>query len=421
MTTLMLRRLAAIGLTTILLALSAANGHSSGNAGPTVDIVATSGYAGHAFVYAQVTDSASSYPAPSGLAHQSPYYANWARQPFGGATCPWIWVVYVFNRSSNQQVNALPASAPQPNFGTSTWFCASPTTTPVEEPPVSEASARLDLDLRVALSPSLPMAGTPALLTARLTSSLTQDLDLYLNMAIEDWSVSSWSADFGDGSTAVRPGSASNALDLRHTYASAGTFDARVVATIVGHAQAARYDRYGNVSIVRQPFTVEIGNDTLATTRARPARTYLPPQVDVGVSPALDALPDRAAVFRHVEVLRGALTTFSLQLLVIREGEIRSGPALLGSGRSRLLRWRYDGPQSEAPAGTGTVPGQVHGFGEPLRLQWDEPDRLSGKQLQDYVIPMTLYVETHFQDGHIAQYVFHSSFLVTVDFTAQSG
>lgn len=421
MTILLLRRLAAIGLTAILLALSAANGHSSGNSGPAVNIIAMPGYAGHAFVYAQVTDSASSFPAPTGLGHQSPYYATWTRQPFGGATCPWIWLVYVFNRATNRQVNPLPASAPQPNFGTSTWFCASPTATPVGEPPVSEASARLDLDLLVALSPTRSTAGTPAHLTARLTSSLSQDLDLYLNMAIEDWSVSSWSVDFGDGSSAVRPGSASDALDLTHTYASAGSFDARVVAAITGHAQAAVYDRYGDVSLLRQPFSVEIGNDAFATASARPARTYLPPQVDIGVSPALDAPPDPAAAFRHVDALRGALTTFSLQLLVIREGQIRSGSAVLGSGRSHLLSWRYDGAVSEAPAGSGTVPGQVHPAGDPLRLQWNEPDRLSGRQAQDYAIPLTLYVETHFQDGHVAQFVFHRSFFVTVDYAAESG
>lgn len=420
MSGLALRRLAAIGLTAILLALSAANGHSSGNAGPAVDIVAAPGYAGHAFVYARVTDSATSYPAPSGLGHQSPYYATWSRESLGGAGCPWIWAVYVFNRASNQQVNALPASAPQPNFGTSTVVCASPTATPVDEPPVSEASARLDLDLEVALSPSRPVAGTPTLLTAQLTSTLTQDLNLYLNMAIEDWSVSSWSVDFGDGSVAVLPGRAFSALDLLHTYASAGSFDARVRATIKGQAQAARYDRYGDVRIMSQPFSVEIGNDALATARARPARTYLPPQVEIGVSPALDTSPNPAAVFRRVDAMRGALIAFSLQLLVIREAQIRSGATVLGGARSHLLGWRYEGPPSEAPA-TATAPGQFHGFGEPLRLQWNEPDRFSGGQAHDYAVPLTLYVETNFQDGHVAHYVFRSSFFVTVDFTAQSG
>jgi len=416
-----LRRFAAVGLTAVLLAVSGANGHSSGNVAPAVTIVATPGYAGHAFVYAQVDDSSSSYPAPSGLGHQSPYYATWTRQPFGASTCPWIWVVYVFNRSTNQQVNALPPSAPQPNFGTTTWFCASPSATPVEEAPVTEASARLDLDLRVALSPSRPIAGTAALLSARLTASLTQDLNLYLNMAILDWSVSSWSVDFGDGSSAALPGRGSITLDLPHTYSSAGNFDARVVASITGHAQAARYDRYGDVSLIRQPFSVEIGNDTLATTSARPARTYLPPQAEVRVSPAIDALPDLTASFRHVEAMRGALTTFSLQLIVIREAEIRSGTGRVGTGSSRLIRWRYDGPASEAPSGSGTIPGHLQEAGAPLRLQWNEPDRISAKQLQDYVIPLTLYVETRFQDGHVAQYFLHSTFSVTVDFAAQSG
>jgi len=418
---LFLQRLAAVALTAILLALSAANGHSSANLGPAVTIVATPGYAGHAFVYAQVNDSSSSFPAPSGLGHQSPYYATWTRQPLGMNTCPWIWVVYVFDRATNQQVNALPPSAPQPNFGTTTWFCASPSATPVEEPPVTEASARLDLDLRVALSPSRPIAGTPAVLSARLTSSLTQDLNLYLNMAIQEWSVSTWSVDFGDGSGAVLRGGASNSLDLSHTYSSAGNLDAKVVASITGHAEAARYDRYGNVSLVRQPFSVEIGNDTLATASARPARTYLPPVAAVRVSPALDASPDPTSSFLHVEALRGALTTFSLHLLVIREAEIRSGTALVGIGKSRLIRWRYDGPVSEAPAGSATVPGRLQEASVPLRLQWNEPDRISAKQLQDYVIPLTLYVETRFQDGHVGQYLLHSTFSVTVDFTAQSG
>jgi hypothetical protein len=413
-----LRRLAALGLSAGLMAVSASNGHSSGSVGPTVTIVATPGYA---FVYAQVDDSSSSYPAPSGLGHQSPYYATWTRQPFGAGSCPWIWVVYVFNRATNQQVNALPPSAPQPNFGTATWFCASPSATPVEEPPVTEASARLDLDLRVALSPSRPTAGAAAVLSARLTSSLTQDLNLYLNMAITDWSISSWSVDFGDGSGAALPGRGSITLDLPHTYSSAGNFDARVVASIAGHAEAAKYDRYGDVSLIREPFSVEIGNDTLATASAPPARTYLPPQVEVRVSPAIDALPDPNASLRHVEVMRGALTTFSLHLIVIREALIRSGTAQVGTGRSRLIRWSYDGPASEAPPGSGTVPGQLQEAGAPLRLQWNEPDRISAKQLQDYAIPLTLYVETRFQDGHVVQYVLHSTFSVTVDFTAQSG
>jgi hypothetical protein len=56
-----------------------------------------------------------------------------------------------------------------------------------------------------------------------------------------------------------------------------------------------------------------------------------------------------------------------------------------------------------------------------MRLQWNSPDRIVGSQPLDYVVPVTLYVETRFLDGHLAFYVIASSFSVSVDFAAQSG
>jgi hypothetical protein len=416
-----LRRLLAFGMATAFLVASAADGHSSGSGTMTVSIEAVSGYAGHAFVFAKVTDANSSFPAPTGTGHQSPYYARWSRLPFGSATCPWIWAVYVFNRVTNVQVNGLPASAPQPNLGTTTSLCASPSTTPVDEPPLADAAARLDLDLLVALTPPRAVAGIPTLVTARVTSSLTKDLDLYLNMAIEDWSIRSWSVDFGDGSSARVPRRPTNSLDLPHTYSSPGSYDARVVATIDGHAQAARYDRYGSVSLVQQPFTVQIGNSALAIALAQPARTYVVAQGEVRVSPALDGTPNTGSSFRHVETLRGVLTTFSVQLLVTREGMIRIGTSRIGAGSTRLLRWRLDGLSFDAPTGSGSKPGAVQSAATLLRLQWNAPDKFSGTQRQDYVVPMTLFVETRYQDGHISQYAIESSFSVTINFAVQSG
>ncbi|MEO6795919.1 MAG: hypothetical protein ABI401_10605 [Candidatus Dormibacter sp.] len=416
-----LRAGAGISVAAALLALSAAEGHSIGNPGMVVAITAVPGYAGHAFVYAQVSDSTSTYPAPTGSGHQSPYYASWTRQPFGSSSCPWIWAVYVYDRATDRQINAPPPSAPQPNFGTTTSLCASPGTTPVEEPPVTEATARLDLDLQVSLAPRQPVAGTPAVLSAMLDGALTQDLNLYLNMAIEDWSVTRWRVDFGDGATASIAGQAASRLNLPHTYSSAGVYDARVVALIAGHAQAARYDPYGAVHLVRQPFSVEIGNDTSATARAAPTRAYVPPVVEAIVSPALEGSAPGPTAFRHVDALRGALTQFAVHLLVSREGLVRIGGATVGAARSRLLRWRYDGVPSDAPRNAGTIPGIVADAATLLRLQWNVPDLVSGHQLQDYTVRLTLYVESRFQDGHVAVYAIASYFLVTVDFAAESG
>jgi hypothetical protein len=56
-----------------------------------------------------------------------------------------------------------------------------------------------------------------------------------------------------------------------------------------------------------------------------------------------------------------------------------------------------------------------------MRLQWNSPDRIVGGQRQDYAVPVTLYLETRFPDGHLASYVIASSFSVSVDFAAQSG
>ena len=417
----MLRMGAVLGIAVIPLAASATQGQTVDGASLSVDIVAQSGYQGHAFVFAQVRDSSATYPAPTGSGHQSPYYAQWVRQPLGLPSCPWIWAVYVYDRLTGEQVNAPPPTAAQQNFNTTTSLCASPSATPVEEPPVSEAAARLDLDLQVGLTPSHPVAGTASVLSARLSGSLVQDLNLYLNMAIEDWSVSRWSVDFGDGSSATLPRQPSNQIALPHTYFSAGTYDARVVARIQGNAQAARFDGYGNVHLLRQPFEVEVGNDTSASAAAAPARTYVGPVGFVTVSPTLDGTVPGTASFRRVDALRGTLTEFLIHLVVTREGQLRIGGVPAGAGSSRLVRWRYDGATSDAPAGIGTKPGQAGEPRTPLRLQWNQPDRLSGQQPEDYQVPVTLYVETRFTDGRSLIYPVPSTFSVTVNFAAQSG
>jgi hypothetical protein len=56
-----------------------------------------------------------------------------------------------------------------------------------------------------------------------------------------------------------------------------------------------------------------------------------------------------------------------------------------------------------------------------MQMQWNSPDHIVGGQPQDYGVPVSLYVETRFSDGHLASYVIASSFSVTVDFAAQSG
>lgn len=411
------------GLSLGLLVSTAATGHSLDPTTAVVTITSVSGYAGHAFVYAQVSDSSFAYPAPTGAGHQSPFVSEWVPEPIASGSCPWVWAVYVFDRVTMAQINAPPLNTPAPNFGTTTMVCASPSSTPVDQPPMADAAARLDLDLRVSVAPTISTVGSPSLVSAVLTSGLTQDLNLYLNMAIEDWSVTSWRLDFGDGQIVTRNGSAGTAISVPHTYLSAGRYDARATADISGHAQAAVYDRYGTVHLIRRAFSVVVGNDVATSARAQASRTYVPPQAAVGIIPSLGpgmgASP--SAGFRQIDALRGALTTLTVRLLVIREGVLRVDAIARGFGQSRLTGWRLDGTASDAPTGSGTLAGTIHAAAEPMFLQWNAPDHIVGNQAQRYVVPVTLFVDTRFPDGHLASYAIRSTFSVTVNFAAQSG
>lgn len=413
----------ALGLSLALVTSAATNSDGLNGTATTVSITAVSGFAGHAFVYAQVSDSTFTYPAPTGTGHQSPFFSEWVAESIASASCPFIWAVYVFDRATNKQINAPTPDAPSPNFGTTTIRCASPSASPVDQPPQVDAAARLDLDLQVTVSPTMAAAGSPSVVSAVLSSALTEDLNLYLSMAVEEWSVTSWSVDFGDGQVTTLNGGVGTSIQVPHVYQAAGGYDARVVAFISGHAQAAVYDRYGTAHLVRRPFSVEVGNHAIATARTRPSRSYWPPRATVGVVPylgmAIGGPP--ATAFRHIDGLRGALTSLSVQLLIVREAQLAIDGVPQGFGRSRLSAWRLDGPPSDAPAGSGTTPGVSHSAGDLMRLQWNSPDRIVGGQPQDYLVPVTLFVETRFPDGHVASYVIASSFSVSVNFAAESG
>lgn len=384
-----------------------------------VSITEVSGYAGHAFVYAQVTTPVTRYPAPTGSGHQSPFFSEWIAQPISAPSCPWVWAVYVFDRATKTQLNSLPPTAPAPNFGTSTLVCASPTRTPVDQPPQSSAAAQLDLDLAVAVAPAPAVAGATSVVSGSLSSALTRDLNLYLSMAIEDWSVNRWTVEFGDGQSTSMPRPVQSRIDIPHVYRAAGPYNVKVLAAISGHAQAAVYDRFGAVHLITRSFAVEVGNAALTTVRQAPPRVYLPPQAAVGVIPALGSTPSGTVAFRHVDALRGALTAFGVRLIVLREGLWLIDGVINGLGKSTLIAWRYDGAMTYAPPGTS--PGLIDTPDQPLRLQWNAPDHLAGSQPQDYVVPVTILVETRYPDGHVAKYVVATSFTVSVDFAAESG
>lgn len=388
----------------------------------SVSLVSVSGTGGHAFVYAQVTDAISRMPAPNGLFYDSPYYSLWYPHPTGIASCPYIWVIYVYDRASDTQLNETTRIGGPVHLDTGSIMCQTAGRSPVGAPILAAARARLDLDLQVTLSPAAARAGEPASLTATLSSALSEDLSLYLSMAIEDWTVDWWDVDFGDGQTQSMSDAHGSSLRLPHVYQAAGAYDAYVIAHISGHAQAAAYDSFGNPYLISRGFTVDVANGTSARLNRRPVVAYVSPQVAAAVSPVLpgsDVRPGPA--FQHVEALRGTLTDFYVRPTIIREGYLTYDGIRAGGARSGLSSWRYTGPPTDAPPGTSTVPNAVYRETDPLRLQWNAPDVVIGQHAQDYTVPLVLAVRTVYSDGHVVTFQISSNFTVTVGFAAENG
>ncbi len=387
-----------------------------------VSITSVSGLDGHAFVYAQVTDSSGSTPAPVGSVHQSPYYSQWRPFPTLSPNCPWVWAVYVYDRATNIQLNGMPPGSPGPNLGTTNLFCPTPAATPVGVPPIAQAQAQLSLDLLVSLAPERPVAGILATVSAELTGALTNDLDRYLSMAISDWSVDRWVIDFGDGSKATLRGG-STSVSVGHMFTLAGQVQPRVVASISGHAQAAVFDRTGYPRLIRRSFSVEVGNSAFGAVSPAPPRAYFPPRVQARVSPTLEGsgVPPGLAAFDHVEALRGTMNDFYVRMAVLQNGYFTANGLRAGSGRSSMVGWQFLGPRAGMPMNLGTVVGSWHGPTEPLRLEWDAPDRVTPSGPQAYSESLLIYVRTVYSDGQVRDRAVASTIMVTVDFPAQAG
>ncbi len=421
-----MKRAASLALTLSFLAVIWAPVRAYDGQYVSVSTQSVSGTEGHAFVYAQVTDSSNTFPAPSGKQYLSPYYSIWT--PLyqywlpAGDPCQWLWLIYVYDRATNKLINGDP-SVGVIYFRTKNTLCASGSATPVGMPVFNDAQAQLSLDLQVSLSPSQPLAGSPASLIASLSGRLRNDLNIYLSMAIIDWAVDRWGVDFGDGTVATVTDQRGDYLSLPHTYATAGSYDPRVTAYISGHAQAAVYNSYGNPYLMTRRFTVQVSNSTRAQPGRQALKAYLAPRITAAVAPVIDGLglaPANVA-FQQVDALRGTLTDFFIHPLVLREGYITLDGRPAGSGHTILTAWRYTGPPSDAPPSVATVAGTLHEANDPMRLQWNQPDPLAGGTGRDYDVPLILYVRTTYPDGHVADFTFSSTFSVTVNFAAQNG
>jgi hypothetical protein len=386
--------------------------------GPQVSIAAVSGEHGHAFVYAQVWDARGAHPAPPGSS-PTPYYSRWEAVPIGSAGCPWLWLVFVYDRATNQQLNAPPAGLPTPYLPTTTFFCPSPRVSPVAGPQLAIAQARLDLDLLVDSSPARATAGSPVTISARLDGRVSDDMGLLLSMAISDWRVDAWRFYFGDGSQGGAAGGPPRAISMTHVYPSSAVYRAAVVASISGVAQAAEYGPSGYPFLIDRAFTVQIGNDH-AVPVAGASVNHVPPLLAAAVSPVIDGSgPPASTGLQRIEVPRAELVDLYLRLQIVREGYRTVGGSFTGWARSRVTGWRY-------MTGPGPSPDRILPDARwlqpeaPLGLQWDSPDTLAGGRPKDYAIGLQLRVAVRYPDGVAADLLVAATINVSVLYTAQN-
>lgn len=381
---------------------------------PVVSLTALSGYQGHAFVYAQVTDKLGTYPAAPLPA--SPYIADWKAIPIYVPGCPYLWAVYVYDRSTGQQMNPEPPNT-WPHFYTSTVFCPTAGRTPVSGPPIDIARARLDLDLSVAMDPPRVAAGLPTMVRATLSSAVTGDLGLYLSMAIRDWHISQWLVDFGDGTTASIAGRGQTFVQVSHVFQQPGPYVPQVTARIVGHAQAAEYGSNGLPRLVERSFAVEVGNSTAAFVGATRS-TYLPPVIHTAVAPVLahEAGTPAADGFSQIETLRGDTTQIYLRTMIQREGWRTIDRQAVASAHSSIIGWRYLPQPSDGVTWVATSGWTL--ADAPIGFRWDQPDRLS---LPAYTVHLLVAVSTRYDDGASRRFEYPAAFSVTVGYSAVDG
>jgi hypothetical protein len=393
-------------------------GASRADPSPLVTIAAVSGQQGHAFVYAQVSDLLGAHPAPPGTS-PTPYYSRWEAVPMGTVACPWLWLIYVYDRATNRQLNAPPAGLPTPFPTTTTFFCPSPTVSPVAGPRLAIAQARLDLDLALASAPARPAAGSPVAISGRLTGQVTDDVGLLLSMAIADWRVDGWRVDFGDGSRTIVPGGPAPTISTTHVYDSGGVYPARVIASISGTAQAAEYGASGYPFLVRRAFSVQVSNGRSISVGGGSTR-HVPPIVAAAVSPTIhgSGAPDGPGL-RRIEVPRAELIDLYLRPLIVREGYRTLGGSFAGWARSRVVAWRYAAAPGPAPDRVLPDAGWLQA-GAPLDLQWNAPDPVYGARPQDYVIGLQLRIEVRYPDGVTTELTVPATVDATVRYAAQN-
>jgi hypothetical protein len=392
-----MKRLVALALTAILLAVTTGQANALGGGPIVLNVTDWTSPDGHAFVGVQANGQWAS-PSSSG------YCSEWVLK---AVVAPnewvyWVWVHQdgcsgpVINFTNPLQVITTPG---KPGMG-------------IHANTAAGMSLYLDVSVQPDAAPAMSQRTVSAQLTAGWLPALNGAIQAYVVQ--DSVHVTSWTVRFGDDSTATFPPDPSNPFGLTttHTYGS-GQFNVVAIAHVTGQAYGAFFAPNGTIFEQLVPFAINISNT--ASGIGSPIE-YVPPVVRVAASPS-GTLPDGTIIAAdaggHAQLYwpRGLHCSLYARADVITEGYELSGGIVIGGAKTKLVGYHYDAGTNDAADATPTG---SYGPAVPIAIQWDQP--LPGTA--SYPVQLTLDLQTTYDNGAVRTSTVSGTVGVTVIYSA---
>ncbi|MHB8572410.1 MAG: PKD domain-containing protein [Candidatus Dormibacteria bacterium] len=373
---------------------------------PSFQVSSFSGSNGFSFVYIRAQDDSGDHAVPNTPSDgcNAPYYAD----IMDTATSVTTFYAEIFYRCSDgSRVN------PQDLYDLVFNLTNSDSSAVVGVH--HQAGAVMPFGLSVALDPGTVRAGQPATVSAQLSAGVQSSMDRYLGINILDWSVVDWRVDFGDGQS-QDTGAGGSTFQVSHVYTTPGVLNPVVTASVAGDAEIADFGGDGEPYMVTVPFGVQVTNGAGGLAQHVPVIEYHAPVVVPAVAVVADGSDTTPADtgLTSVDALRGLLTDFYMRPQVVREGYMTSDGLTSGGASTQLSSYSL----TAAPGATAGPAPAGDGPGDPVSLQWDQPDVLNGGADVPYQLQLHVDMLTTFADGTHRHYPFDGPVAVQVRYSA---
>ena len=392
-----MKRLAALALASALLVGTAGQANALGGGGVVLTVTDWTSPDGHAFIGVQANGE---WATPS----SSGYCSVWQLKAVV-APNEWVYWVWVYqNGCSGQPVNftnplQVITTPGKPGMG-------------IHANTAAGMSLYLDVSVQPDAAPAMSQRNVSAQLTAGWLPALNGAIQAYV--VPDSVHVTSWTVNFGDGSTKTFPPDPSSpfGLSTTHTYGS-GQFNVVAIAHVSGQAYGAFFAPDGTPFEQLIPFSINISNQ--ASGIGAPVQ-YVPPVVTVAASPS-GTLPGGTIIPADADGQtqlywpRGLHCSLFPRAQIVTEGYELSGGVVIGGAKTKLVGYHYDAGANDAADATPTG---SHGPDVPIAIQWDQP--LPGTA--SYPVQLALDLQTTYANGTVRTSTVSGTVGVTVIYSA---